>query len=356
MTILESVLNLTKDNGAIKNLRDLLIMTNFTDEVLENFFTFRQRVQNGEKLGWIGEMDEIGWKGAGCKPDYVKPNIAAAEKEWSIGDWEAPLEWCYKEFENTVAEYALKAGTKIGDLTSTDIMDVVIYPALQDAIRKMMWRIIWFGDENAANIADGGVITAGMDVDLFKPTDGLWKKLFAVATANAAQRVTIEANEETTYAAQMSKIKEPGVAIGIFDALLENADPRIATMEGAGLFVTKSLADALTKDLKREYKEILTWEQIFDGVKVASYNGIQVYSISIWDRMIQKYQNNGTALNLPHRAYFGSANNIFVGSPANEVISDLEIWFNQDERTTRAYTAGKLGTLLGEDNLFQIAY
>lgn len=356
MTILESVANLTKDNGAVKNLRDLLVMTNFQDEELEKFFTFRQRVQNGEKLGWIGEMDEIGWTGASCNPEYTTPQIAAAEKTWEIGKWSAPLKWCYEEFENTVAEYALKAGTEIGDLTSTDIMDVVIYPALKDAINRMFWRIIWFGDKNAANIADSGVITAGMDVDLFKPADGLWKRLFAVATANATQRVTIAANQETTYAEQMSEIKEPGVAIGIFDALLENADPRIATMEGAGLFVTKSLADALTKDLKREYKEILTWEQIFDGVKVATYNGIPVYSISVWDRMIQKYQNNGTTLNLPHRAFFGSAKNIFVGSPANEVISDLEIWFNQDERTTKVYSAGKLGTLLGEDNLFQIAY
>lgn len=356
MTILESVANLTKDNGAIKNLRDLLVMTNFQDVDLEKFFTFKQQVINGDKLGWIGEMDEIGWTGEGCNPEYVKPKIAAAEKTWNLGKWEAPLEWCYADFENTVAEYALKAGTDMGDLTSTDVMDYVIYPALKDAINRMFWRIIWFGDKNAANIAEGGQITAGMDVELFKVTDGLWKQLFATATANANQRVTIEANEETTYAAQMSKIKEPGVAIGIFDALLENADPRIATMEGAGLFVTKSLADALAKDVKREYKEILAWEQVTDGVKMTTYNGIPVYVISTWDRMIQKYQNNGTALNLPHRAFFGSAKNIFVGSPANEVISDLEIWFNQDQRATRVYSAGKLGTLLGEDNLFQIAY
>lgn len=356
MTILDSIAGLTADNGAIKNLKDLLVMTNFQDEALEKFFTFRQKVLNGDKLGWIGEMEEIGWTGAECNPTYTTPNIAAAEKTWNIGKWSAPLKWCYADFENTVAEYALKTGTDMGDLTSTDIMDVVIYPALNEAIKRMFWRIIWFGDTAAANIADSGVITAGMDVDLFKPTDGLWKQLFAVATANAAQRVTIAANQETTYAAQMSEIKDAGVAIGIFDALLENADPRIATMEGAGLFVTKSLADALTKDLKREYKEILAWEQITDGVKVANYNGIPVYSIAIWDRMIQKYQNDGTKLNLPHRAFFGSSKNIFVGSPANEVISDLDLWFNQDERTTKVYSAGKLGTLLGEDDLFQIAY
>ena len=32
MEILESVKNLTKDNGAVKDLRDLLVLTNFVDE------------------------------------------------------------------------------------------------------------------------------------------------------------------------------------------------------------------------------------------------------------------------------------------------------------------------------------
>ena len=58
-------------------------------------------------------------------------------------------------------------------------------------------------------------------------------------------------------------------------------------------FCTKTLADALTKDLKREYKEILTWEQIFGGMKVTEYNGVPVYQIPVWDRMIMKYQNDG---------------------------------------------------------------
>lgn len=72
--------------------------------------------------------------------------------------------------------------------------------------------------------------------------------------------------------------------------------------------------------------------------------------------MIMQYQNNGTKLNLPHRAVFGSPKQMFVGSPAGQIISELELWFNQDERVTKAYSAGRLGCLIGEDNLFQIAY
>lgn len=352
MEILEGIKHLTKDNGAIKDLRELMVLTAFTDEKLEQFFTLKQNVEQGKKLGWVGEMSEIGWKGAPCYPEYRTPTISSAEKQWDLGDWSVPLKWCYEEFMNTLAEYALKTGTDIHDLTGTDIMDVLIMPALEEAYRRMAWRFIWFNDKNktAENI------TPGMEVELFNTNDGLFKQLFAIGAANPAQRITIEANQEATIAAQMNAIKQPGIAVSLFDSLLDSADPRIASLDGAGLYVTKSLADALTKDLKREYKEIITWEQVFNGIKVTEYNGTKIYAISLWDRMIQRYENNGTSLNLPHRAVFGTPKQMFVGTPANNIISDFDLWFNKDERVVKHYSAGRLGTLIGEDNLFQLAY
>ena len=352
MVLLEAINQLTKDNGAIKDLRELMVLSNFTDEKLEQFFTFKQNIQQGQKLGWVGEMSEIGWEGAPCNPEYRTPTISAAEKTWDLGEWSVPLKWCYEEFMNTMAEYALKTGTDIHDLTGTDIMNVLILPAFEEAYRRMFWRFIWFGDKNAT--ADN--LTSGMDVELFKPTDGLFKQLFAIGAANPSQRITIAANSESSTASQMAAIKQAGVAIELFDNIIENADSRIASLDGAGLFVTKSLADALTKDLKREYKEILTWEQVFNGINVTEYNGVKIFAVSVWDRMIQRYQNNGVSLNLPHRAVFGTPKQMFVGSPANSVISELDIWFNKDERVVKSYSAGRLGTLIGEDNLFQLAY
>ncbi|MCE8465883.1 hypothetical protein [Bacteroides nordii] len=352
----EQIKNLTPSNGAIQDLKELLIMTNFTDEDLERFFTFRANVTKGDKLGWTGEMSDIGWAGSGCGPTYKKATIAAAEKEWDMGSWSIPLEWCYEELEGTIAEYCLKTGTDIGDLTSTEYMDYIVLPAMDLAIKHMMWRFIWFGDKNAANTTSSGDITDGVNVELFKTCDGLFKQLFTIVAANTEQRVTIAANAETTAALQRSKIRDAGVAIGIFDSLFDNADPRIAAMDGAGVFCTKSLADALTKDLKREYKLILEWEQIFKGLDVTEYDGHMIYRISIWDRFIQKYQNNGTKLNLPHRAVFGSPKQLFVGSPAKQIISDMDIWFDKKDRKNYMYSTGKLSTLVGEDNLFQLAY
>ncbi len=350
---------LTPDNGTVKSLKDLLVATNFVDEELEKFFTLRQNVHNGDKLGWVGEMSDVGWVGSGCNPSYKNANVQFAQKEWSIGDWQIPLKWCYTDLIDTIAEYCLKTGTDIGDLTSTEYMDDIVLPALDLAMKRMMWRFIWFGDKNAASsgLEEGaGVITEDVDVSLFKTTDGFWKQLFAVCTSNAAQHTTITANSQASAALQKSKLRESGVAIGIFDALLDDADPRIAALDGAAIFCTKSLGDALTRDLKSKYNLILTWEQIFKGLDVAEYDGTLVYRVSIWDRFIQAYQNDGTKLNLPHRAIYGSPKQLFVGTPANNLISDLDIWFDRKDRVNYLYSTGKLGCLIGEDNLFQIAY
>ena len=352
----EQLSNLTPDNGAIQSLRDLIIAEVFTDPVLEQFFTLRQNVRNGQKLGYEGEMNDIGWQGSGCNPSYKSATIEFLEKEWSIGDWQVPLQWCYTDLVNTIAEYCLKTGTDIADLTSTEYMDDIVYPKLKEAMIMMMWRIIWFGDTQAKVHSNSGVLTTGVDPTLFTATDGLFKRLFAVGSAAPGQKVSIEANGQSTTALQFSTLKAPGVAIKIFDDLLENADSRIASIDGAGIFCTKSLADALAKDLKREYKEQLTWEQIFKGFDVAEYNGVKIYRLPIWDRFIQKYQNNGTKLNIPHRAVFGSAREMFVGTPANELISELDIFFEKKSRMNYCYSTGRIGTQIGQDDLFQLAY
>ncbi len=163
---------LTPDNQAVKDLKDLIQLTVFQNEDMERFMTFMPNVTNGKKAGFIGEMEDIGVAGSGCDPEYKKVAIAAAQKEWEIGDWQIPLEMCYTDLENTIAKYCLKTGTNIGDLTSTEYMDGIVLPKLSEAMMKMMWRFTWFGDKSAASVTGGGQITDGVNIELFKTCDG----------------------------------------------------------------------------------------------------------------------------------------------------------------------------------------
>lgn len=364
MTFQEQLSSLTQDNGAIRDLRDLMKITVFQIPAMQNFFRTVYNAHHGEKIGWLGEMSRIGWAGSGCKPEYRKATNSFAEKEWSIGEWQVPLEWCYKDFESKLAEYAQRQGTDIGDLRGTDLMDVVIAPALQAALTEMYWRFVWFGDKTAKNTNNSGDITAGVDVDLFKVENGLWKRLFEVAVNAPGQHTTIAANAEATYALQMSKLRTQGVATQLIEDIAASADSRILGKSGSALFVTESIRKALTSDMKKIYHEQLSWSQVesgIDGVELngvvrAEYDGVEIIALPIWDRMLREYQWDGQKVNLPHRAFYGSTDELLVGTPANDIVSDVEIWFNQDERVVREYSTGKIGTMIGEDNLFQIAY
>lgn len=365
MEILNKISQLTKDNGAIRDLRDLLVMEVFQMPAFEQFFTTVANAQQGEKLGWLGQMENIGWAAdKTCNPIYRKLAQDFAEKEWDLGRWSVPAEWCADDFMGTIAEYALKQGTDIADLTGTDIMDVVIYPALQDAFFKMYHRIVWFGDKSANNVGSGGNISAGVDKTLFTMTDGLWKRLFAVAAANAGQRTTIEANTESSASAQKSSLYAEGAAIAIFEDIIMNADSRIAGLPNAAIYCTDSLAKALSRDLMKVYKQQLSWQQVESGVEGATLNGVRttefegfkILSMDMWDRMILEFENNGTKLNLPHRAFYGSPSQLLVGTPANQIMSDISIFYDQKSRTVHEYAEGRLGTLIGQDELFHIAY
>lgn len=347
---------LTPDNQAVKDLKELIELSVFQSENMEQFMTFMPNITTGKKLGFVGEMEDVGIAGAGCDPNYQKVSIAAAQKEWELGDWQIPLELCYTELENTIAQYCLKTGTEISDLTSTEYMDGIVLPKLNDAMMKMLWRFTWFGDKSALSVTDGGVVSDGINIELFKTCDGFFKRLFAICAANAGQHTSIAANGETSYTLQRSKLKELGAATSVFDSMLEDADSRIFDKQDNAVFATKSLCDALSKDIKEKYKTIMPWTTVFDGLEVGEYDGVKVVKVSIWDRFIQKYQKSGTKVNIPHRAVFCSPSNLFYGCEGKNPMSDLDIWFERKARKNYIYSNGKLGALVGEDNLIQFAY
>lgn len=352
--------NLSVAQKDIRDLRELIPMSIFEDVEFTKYVTLR-KVQNGDPVGLIGDMDAVGIAGAGCDPTYAESGIANAQKRWALGDWQIPIKICYDALEGTIAEWQLKSGTEVADLTSTEFMSYIIRPALERAMRQMIWRIGWFGDTSAALIANGGVITAGTDVELFKATDGFWKKLFAIGTASANQVTPIAANTAQsggaiTTAAQKAAMLTPGAAIAVFDAMLMDADSRITANGDSVILCTKALADALTLDVKATYKQIMPWENVFEGVKVAEYGGYKVVAVSIWDRIINAYENASTYLNKPYRAVFADPKNLQVGTNANDLISDLDVWFDHKERRNYIYATGKIGTMVLEDAMVHLAY
>lgn len=344
--------NLKLEPENLASIKDAVQETFYNDEDFSSFVNI-QKVKEKDPIALLGEMEMVGKKGGGCDPTYEEKGIANSQKRWEFGQWEIPVKICYEAIKGTIGEYSLKTGTAIGDLTSTDFM-AIYADALQRAMEQMIWRFGWLGDKEAALAGEGGgKLTAGLDVSNFNVCDGLFKRIF---TATATKHTAIAANSETTAALQISALRKSGAATTLVDTILMDADTRIVDDSDAVLLMTRSLADALTCDLKKTYHDIMPWEKLFDGFEVATYNGVKIARVGIWDRMIKAYEKGEATINLPHRAVFCNPKHLMIGTDADNLISDLDIWFDKKERRNYLYATGKIGTALLEENMIHAAY
>lgn len=338
----------------LESLRDAVIKKVLDDEDLRRVVTIK-RVRSGEPLAIIGEMDAVGHAGAGCNPTYEEIGIGNSVQRWALGAWEIALKICYENLEDTIAEYSLRTGTAIGDLTGTDFM-AIFMELLVTQVRRMLWRLIWFGDTTADTIANGGNITNGTDLTLLKVNDGLWKRLFTIATADATKLTAISANGAASYAAQKSAMLASGYATGIVDQIMLDASGRVNANGAATLFLNKKFADYLVHDIKVTYKDVLPFERIFDGVYLARYGGVDVVALETWDYMIDTYENTGAKWHLPFRAVLANPNNLLVGVDKENPVDDLDIIFDRINRMNHIYATGKLDTMVAQSDLVHVAY
>ena len=338
--------NLKLEPENLASIKDAVQETFYNDEDFSSFVNI-QKVKEKDPIALLGEMEMVGKKGGGCDPTYEEKGIANSQKRWEFGQWEIPVKICYEAIKGTIGEYSLKTGTAIGDLTSTDFM-AIYADALQRAMEQMIWRFGWLGDKEAALAGEGGgKLTAGLDVSNFNVCDGLFKRIF---TATATKHTAIAANSETTAALQISALRKSGAATTLVDTILMDADTRIVDDSDAVLLMTRSLADALTYDLKKTYHDIMPWEKLFDGFEV------KIARVGIWDRMIKAYEKGEATINLPHRAVFCNPKHLMIGTDADNLISDLDIWFDKKERRNYLYATGKIGTALLEEDMIHAAY
>ena len=94
----------------------------------------------------------------------------------------------------------------------------------------------------------------------------------------------------------------------------------------------------------------------FVGGISTEVDGVKIARVAIWDRIIKAYENTGTKLNKPYRLVYADPRNLMVGSNADGLLSELDIWFEKKERMNYWYATGKLDTQLLEEDLVQAAY
>lgn len=346
---------ITPDNGAVRDVNRLVFKDVLSAERIGRLLNVFPRVFNGDKLGLVGEFGLVGLEGTGCNPEWGNDAIATEEKTWDIATWQIAEKLCWADVENTLVKYTLNTGTDITDMTANEYLDEIIVPRLELAIMKMYIRIAFFGDTAAETVTDGGVIKDTVNPAYFTLTDGIFKQLFTSVAGGTTPHVTIAANSEATIAAQLAAINSE--ARTALDNIIAAANPALRQASDQVIYVTQAFASGLEAQLLANCcGSDLAWQSLFGGIRETTYRGIRLRVVPQWDEIIQSYEGDGTAYNLPFRAIYTTERNLALGVNGTDEFAGLRITFDPVTLYNYIYATDKMGALVLDDKMAVIGY
>ena len=346
---------ITPDNGAIRELNKLVFKDVLSAERIGSLLNIFPRVYDGDKLGLVGEFGLVGVANTGCNPEWGNDAIATEEKEWDIAAWQIAEKLCWADLENTLVKYTLNTGTDITDLTANDYLDEIIVPRLELAIMKMYIRLAFFGDTAAETVTDGGVIKDTVNPAYFTLLDGIFKQIFTAVTAGTTPHVAIAANSEATIADQLAAINSE--AVNTLNNLIASANPALRQASDQVIYVTQAFATGLEAQLLSTCcGSNLAWESLFGGIRETTYRGIRLRVVPQWDEIIQTYEGDGTAYNLPFRAIYTTERNLALGVNGTDEFASLRITFDPVTLLNHIYATDKMGAMVIDDKMVAAAY
>lgn len=330
-----------------------------TSEIAEHH-DIHTGIQWDTQIPFIGTLGLVGKKILKCKPDANGNKIPLSEKKWSpklIGD---RFEHCAHD-GNPLFKLFKKVKSINPDFYNridSDELGVVLM-RIAEAMKEMLQRLVWFGDENAAEISNGGTLTNGTDVDFFTPFDGIWKQILTIDIPTTSKYyVKIDANDGADYAAQENLPED--FAFNLFRKMWKKADPRFKQLIQNGklkpvIHSTSAIAENW-QDFKENKSLGFTIANVEDGGLKEMFRSLKVETRYDWDSIIQSYQDNGTKHNLPHRALLTVKGNIPIGTVNTSDLEKIESFYDKYHEVNVMDFRLKLDAKFLEDYLGVAAY
>lgn len=335
----------------LRSLNELVVTAVLESPELTKFHTFVTGIKNDKRIGIIpGSFGLVGKAAQSCDPVPHCYELPAIEKTWSPKYMEIIIDMCIDELNDTMMKLAVKCGTDVFDLTKTEIF-TFIEDILAKDIAKMVFRMAWFGDVNAANFPLGN-LTPGVDPDFFNVFDGFWVQLAAIYAADPTKLAAITGNSQATTALQKS-VATPAAILADLNNIVDSAIPELATQPDRILLVTQSVFQRYYRALQT-LSNCCSFETLQNGFQLTQLDGIPMYSIPLWDAWIAAYENNGTTLNDPHRVVYTTKSNLNIGTVCTGLFDSINSFYDPRSRYNRIEAVDAFDAKILDDRLIMV--
>ena len=329
---------LTLNAREAETVSEVIFNRIYTESDLAEYHEIETGIDVKTQIAFAGRLGLLGKKSEGCAPNEAN-GFELTEKFWTPVLEDFRLKHCQADMPALLKLFrkSQRINPDFFDAVGTQELGVII-SAVETSMLENIHRKVWFNDNQAKTIANGGVFTNGTDLGYFNSFDGLFKQLFTEVPANAANRIAITQNAAATYAAQALPAD---TAISIFEKMVTAADERLVAADDAYILASRTLADNYRATLRNKNLGSGFLEVVEEGRPKLYFDGIEVKVRYDWDRYIKSYQDNGTKYNLPHRAVFTTKSNIPVGTLSEDDLSKLDVFYDKTLKTNimdAAYT------------------
>lgn len=346
--------NLTWSGREVDDISQMVYEKAFPKPELSAIHTLQTGIKAKQQIGYFGHLGLVGKKDSGCSTTENTSQITPTQKFWEPAPIFDRFSQCYSTLLPSFFVWGLKNGVNKSDLTQTDFADFFT-TVLADAMREAVYRIAWFGQTDHTVVGHGSgsqLLTAGTDAGFFTPINGFWKQVFDIIASDSKRRYTIAENTGADYDAQELTADK---GLTIFKELKHKADPRLRASSDLVYLCTDSITDNYADTLRGKNVDT-SFKRIEGGYNTLSFEGIPIISVNHWDRTIDAYFDNGTIKYNPHRALLTTRDNIALGVEEESNLSDIRVWYSQDDRKFRAEFLFNLDGKVIEDHMIQAAY
>ncbi|MCJ7811996.1 hypothetical protein MUP95_01580, partial [bacterium] len=333
------------------SLNELIVTAVLEAPALNSFHTLVTGIKNDKNIGIIpGTFGLILKAAQACNPEAQCHETIAIEKVWEPRYLEFINDMCIDEITNSLMRLYIKCDNPY-DLTKTEIFTFIANIYSKD-LPKEVFRYAWFGDIAAAAFP-AGVLTPGTDPTFFNVLNGFWQQMAIIYAASPLQRLAITGNASASYALQ-GTVATPLLTYNTVNAIIDAAPSELAMQPDRVLLVTRSVFDRLRRQLQALGTVFQDYKLMINGLEFATWDGIRIVSVPLWDQFIRAYENNGVRWNDPHRVVYTTVANLNIGMACTSLFENINSSYDQRSRLNRIEAVDAFDMKIIDDRLLVV--
>lgn len=308
---------------------EILLEPVFFDSELRSSFQVMPNVTNRRKMQFVEKLENVVRKYTGCGFTPIG-NMSVYDREIEVQRMKIDMKICWDEFKDTVFEELLNQGTRLPDLTGTQIESILI-GRIQQALRLDLERLAFFGN------------TKSNDPN-YDSVDGLWTVYYPELVAEALSPRTNTGSGSNLAA---------GDGIDILRAVYDQAPNELKALPAnQKVFnVTHSVYNQYLVDIEEGGGADYGLLTLINGVQTLQFRGIPVMPFHRWDGIL-------TALGTtkPHYVEYTTPRNRVLATDITDPGTDLSIWYDQKDEEVYMKGRWKMGVNYVHHSLVSLGY